>query len=129
MCNFKDYYKFPLKPMPGLELIKVLTDDNQMAFDWCWKLSGLHIKDRLLEINFGDYDCVLQVNPPIYSYKEGIVYRKDYQHIVPSPYIRIRGWGHLIGVGGLHLSENKAKEIQDAFGNYIVKQLNRHEDV
>ena len=37
--------------------------------------------------------------------------------------LHIRGWGMLTD-NPYHLSEDKAKEIQDAFGNYIVKQLN-----
>ena len=37
----------------------------------------------------------------------------------------IRGWGHLTGTGGLHLSESAAAKIQDDFGQYIVETLNK----
>lgn len=35
----------------------------------------------------------------------------------------VRGWGGLIGIGGLNLSEEKAVKIQDGFVDYIIKQL------
>ncbi len=36
----------------------------------------------------------------------------------------VRGWGHLTGIGGLHLPENGAARIQDDFIAYILKRLN-----
>ena len=36
-------------------------------------------------------------------------------------FIIVRGWGHLTGIGGLNLSENNAKEIQDKLINHILK--------
>lgn len=120
LVDFKDYYKFPLKPMPGLELIKVLTDDNQMAFDWCVELAPLLRHQLLTKINGIPASGDLKT---LYIPEDGIVY---YGKFFDKPLLRIRGWGHLTGIGGLHLSEDKAKEIQDAFGNYIVKQLNSH---
>ena len=36
----------------------------------------------------------------------------------------IRGWGYLVGVGGLNLSNEKAAEIQEEFGQYILECLN-----
>lgn len=38
---------------------------------------------------------------------------------------RMRGWGMLTGVGGYHLSEDKAAEIQDTFADYCVEMLNK----
>ena len=119
MCNFKDYYKFPLKPMLGLELVKVLTDDNQMAFDWCQKLSIDYINCFIRDIN--GFKVKEKYEGMESVYKDGIVYLK-YPDL---SLLRIRGWGMLTD-HPYHLSEEKAKEIQDAFGNYIVKQLNSH---
>lgn len=39
----------------------------------------------------------------------------------------VRGWGYLIGVGGLNLPADKAAKIQDDFGNWIIKTLNKAE--
>ena len=36
----------------------------------------------------------------------------------------VRGWGYLIGIGGLHLSVDIAKKIQDGFISYILSRLN-----
>lgn len=37
--------------------------------------------------------------------------------------IHIRGWGHLTGCGALNLPPEEAIEIQDDFGEWIVKKL------
>ena len=38
----------------------------------------------------------------------------------------VRGWGYLIGVGGLHLSVENASRIQNDFVEYIVNILNSY---
>lgn len=42
--------------------------------------------------------------------------------------ILLRGWGHLTGVGGLHLPPDVAAKIQDEFGEWIAKTLNNKND-
>lgn len=37
--------------------------------------------------------------------------------------IRIRGWRHLIGIGGLHLKPEEAVKIQDEFIKYIINKI------
>lgn len=37
--------------------------------------------------------------------------------------IRIRGWGYLIGIGGLRLKPEEAVKVQDEFINYIVDKI------
>lgn len=44
-------------------------------------------------------------------------------HDCGAPYIIIRGWGYLIGMGGLNLGPEKAKEIQDDFAQWIIETL------
>lgn len=46
-----------------------------------------------------------------------IFYRGEYAFCV-------RGWGHLIGIGGLHLPVDIAEKIQDGFISYILSRLN-----
>ena len=46
-----------------------------------------------------------------------IFYRDEYAFCV-------RGWGHLIGIGGLHLPVDIAEKIQDGFISYILSRLN-----
>jgi hypothetical protein len=40
-----------------------------------------------------------------------------------NPIMKIRGWGHLTGIGGLNLDTEKAAKIQDDFGEWIVEKL------
>lgn len=40
-----------------------------------------------------------------------------------KPYIVIRGWGYLTGMGGLNLGPDKASEIQDEFAQWIIHTL------
>ena len=46
-----------------------------------------------------------------------IFYRGEYAFCV-------RGWGHLIGIGGLNLPVDIAEKIQDGFISYILSRLN-----
>ena len=58
-------------------------------------------------------------------YRDGIhIYSKAPE--LDSPILRIRGWGYLTGIGGCHLDHETATQIQDAFGDYIVEQLNKN---
>ena len=122
MKTFRDYYKFPLKPMGGLEQLKVLTDDNKMAFDWTSKYSKETI-NKFIEVINGT-----RKNDTIDHFKYNSNTCCVYFYGILGPRVnllRIRGWGMLTD-NPYHLSEDKAKEIQDSFGNYIVKQLNSH---
>lgn len=40
----------------------------------------------------------------------------------------VRGWGYLIGTGGLNLSAEEATKIQDDFGNWIVETLSKKKE-
>lgn len=114
--NWQDVYKFPLYMWENNFEVKVFTADNQMAFDWLCNLTS-ECKKKIIAIINGEQ------KPPHKDkfYRDGI-------HIchkgLEKPILRIRGWGFLTGVGGLHLSQEEAIKIQDEFGNYIVKQLN-----
>lgn len=113
--NWQDVYKLPLHMWEGFE-IKVFTSDDKMAFDWCNNFIS-DFKKKVIAIINGEQ------KPPYKDkfYRDGIlIYHKD----ISQPILRIRGWGHLTGVGALHLSEDEAIRIQNEFGDYIIKQLN-----
>ena len=123
--TFKDYYKFPLKPMVGCERLKVLTADNQMAFDWCDEFTDNFRNNIISCINGnGSFNKSYLMNYIFYENDTGIVGINFGKEDLNCSLLRIRGWGHLTGIGGLHLSEEEAKAIQDEFGEYIVKMLN-----
>lgn len=42
-----------------------------------------------------------------------------------NPFIMIRGWGHLTGIGGLHLDHELAMKIQDDFALWILNKLTK----
>lgn len=41
-----------------------------------------------------------------------------------KPFILIRGWGNLTGIGGYNFSQEKATKIQDEFRDWIIYKLN-----
>ncbi len=40
-----------------------------------------------------------------------------------KPFMCIRGWGHLTGIGGLNLDAEIAEQIQDDLAKYILEKL------
>lgn len=123
--NWKDCYKMPLH----LDKYGVFAWDAEgnMA------LSGFKRKfdergDYLPEererikhiIDVINGDCPSDFNPGWKLSDEercAINYNGEYQFLV-------RGWGHLIGCGGLNLPGDLAAKIQDEFIDYIINRLN-----
>lgn len=50
--------------------------------------------------------------------------KENYQKVAKLC-VKGKGWGYLIGAGGLNLSAEEAVKIQDDFGNWIVNTLNK----
>lgn len=42
------------------------------------------------------------------------------------PFIMIRGWGNLTGIGGYNFDMEKASKIQDDFRDWIIYKLTNH---
>lgn len=124
MEEFKKYYKFPLKMWEDFSA-KVFTQENCMAFDWLfpWGEQYDNVKQKHLDKING-----LESNVPrkdvTYIHKDGIIIAK-FENGEEYKIAMIRGWGMLTGVGGYHLPEDKAAEIQDAFADYCVEMLNK----
>lgn len=113
---FWKYFKTPLRN-DGYG-VYVFTDNGRMALDWMTDLEDCD-KERI----------VTQINYPMsYGWKYNKLFSYDGNtHILydNKPFLRVRGWGMLTGIGGFHLSSDYAKKIQDEFANFIIKQLNR----
>jgi hypothetical protein len=121
---FKDYYKFPLKMWDFME-IKVFTDDNQMAFDWMIN-APRELKEMFVNIINGCETTNYKVLKE-FKHENGVIYCKlalGKNEGREFPFCRIRGWGHLVGVGGYNLDPDEAAVIQDAFAEYCVNKLN-----
>lgn len=117
--TFKEVYKFPLKVDEYCPII-TWTADNQRAFDWCVDVSPEKQQELIDTIN-----DTKQHQFKHKFYREGIKIYSD-NPIFKGPILRIRGWGYLTGIGGLHLNSEEAIRIQDEFGDYIVEQLNKN---
>jgi hypothetical protein len=126
MQKFKEYFKFPLKMWDCMDS-KVFTSDNKMAFDWMIDIPRKY-KETLLDKINGVESRNFQIKKEFW-HDDGIIYCKFLGGEREGQTVRIccmRGWGMLTGVGGHNLHANTAAEIQDAFAEYIVKQLNNY---
>ena len=45
-----------------------------------------------------------------------------------NPFITIRGWGNLTGIGGYNFDEEKASKIQDDFRDWIIYKLTKKQE-
>ena len=118
--TFKDVYKFPLKVDEYCDII-TWTAENQRAFDWLVDVT-LEQKQQIVDVINGTNSDRRFKNQ---FYREGIHIYSKASELKNVPIITIRGWGYLTGIGGLHLALEEAIKIQDAFGDYIVEQLNK----
>ena len=132
--DWKEVYKLPVEIDTYCPFM-VLTADKQRAFDFEWEA-------------WEDYDkkfdaSVINIKPLIVDKLNGkdvkIEHLSDFKYddngMTTATYdadgkeyniMLIRGWGHLTGIGGLHLSDKEACKIQDDFGRYIANQLNNN---
>jgi len=130
--DFKEVYKLPLKYVEDCPFM-VMTADNQRAFDFEWEgwpsyenglgIDGKSIHDIIAKLN-GDKSIILE-NYYNFSYNDGEIWAFSTKAKKKKHIMRIRCWGHLTGIDGLHLSESDAAKIQDDFGQYIVNTLNK----
>lgn len=120
--NWQDVYKLPLH---NLGPVKAFSSNSIMAYDYLdWKQPQEYY-DHIVAIINGDIDS----NSICQCINEGCIIFKVNPNGSKIPILRIRGWGHLTGVGGLHLPSEEAAKIQDSFTNYIVERLNSKTNV
>jgi len=129
--DVKQYFQFPLEIDAYYESVKIVwTYDYNRAFDFERLLKnkdGINILDNNIKIkiieaiNKGKTNNFKNFS---FSYRNGYVYMNEFNKEI-GEILFIRSWGRLTGTGGgLGLSEEKATQIQDAFGNYIINVLN-----
>lgn len=117
---WQEYYKLPLKVDEYCDII-TWTADRQRAFDWCVNIP-LNKKQELVDV----LNNTIQHSFKYKFYREGIGIYSDNPIFKGEPVILIRGWGYLTGCGACNLDSETAAKIQDAFGDYIVEQLNKN---
>jgi hypothetical protein len=117
--SFKDVFTFPLKLCHS----KVMTADFNMAFDFILRF----LDPEAIQISDEDKQKIVDIingeNRQIKEHK--LEYQDGDIKLNGKPFIMIRGWGHLTGTGGLNLPGERAKELQDEFGNYIIEKLTK----
>lgn len=120
MKTFKEIF-LPLRNSHGL----VFGPSYNRAFDFAIPFlydNGFFIPEEqqnAIVAKINGENSIITRDITDFKYENSIIYFKDKVFIV------IRGWGHLTGIGGLHLPEQEAAKIQDDFANYIVKQLTK----
>lgn len=113
---FKKYYSLPLE-LDKYTKRKVWTKDDDMAFDFEMETPTNLAEEIVNKLNNKKSEIVLSN----LRYNDGYIYHND------SKLLFIRSWGRLIGQGasGLGLSQQEAINIQDSFGNWIIKKLSK----
>lgn len=125
--DFKKVYKLPLEKHEGTD--KVFHANGHMAFDFLRRYKNgdedvLHVAEESQKkiINILNGDDSQSIEHPLKHEDGYILIQKDDKWY---KIMLIRGWGYLIGTGGLNLSADKAAKIQDDFGNWIVETLSK----
>ena len=113
--KWKDIWQFPLSKFDDLDYVYssngVLAISN---FRDDWEFEDATINKIVSIINRETESDFL---PEWQAKGCDILYQGEYAFCV-------RGWGHLIGIGGLNLSTDIAEKIQDGFISYILSRLN-----
>ena len=113
--HWQDVWNLPLK-LDEYSGTYAWDTDNVMALSFNWK-------DRIPTAI--RQDIINAING------EDIVWPESWKHnggdfFLGDKYVFcVRGWGHLIGCGALHLPEDEAARIQDEFIEYIFNCLNK----
>ena len=108
--NFDEIYKPPFHEVLDFW---VYTQGDVRCFDWIARVDSRTRKELIRILNGNSKKRV----------KHEVKYDKGIVSIKGVNIIRIRGWGHLTGCGALNLPPEEAIEIQDDFGEWIVKKL------
>ena len=113
--KWKDIWKLPLDKNNHYDYIyssnKVLALSS-FRDDWA---CDAEIIDKIVGIINGEINS--DFLPEWQAKGCDILYQGEYAFCV-------RGWGYLIGTGGLNLSVDAAKETQNRFISYILSRLN-----
>lgn len=93
--------------------------------NYCWAKNGTMalMFDEILSES--DREMIVKaVNGETDLKMEGLLTVDGCDFLKDGTYIFcVRGWGNLIGIGGLNLPEEKAIEIQDGFINHVHRAL------
>lgn len=130
--SWKDVYKLPLFIEPYCPFM-VMTYDKQRAFDFEWE--AWEDYDRKFDESTEKLKPIIvdKINGKDVKIEHLSNFKYDGDGMIMATYdadgkeydiMLIRGWGHLTGIGALHLDHEFAAKLQDDFAKYIVDTLN-----
>lgn len=116
--KWQDIWKLPLRRLDDIDYI--YSDNGVLAIS-CFK-DEWAFEDTIINkiVDIINRDIESDFLPEWQAKGCDILYQGKYAFCV-------RGWGHLIGFGGLNLSIDVAEKIQDEFISYILNRLNGKE--
>ena len=113
--KWQDVWRLPLSKFEDIDYIYssngvlILSDFKD---EWCFNEK---IINKVVDIINGDIES--DFLPEWQSNGIDIFYQKEYV-------FHVRGWGYLVGLGGLNLPTDIAEKIQDEFILYTINRLN-----
>ena len=112
--SFKEIYKTPFSVPREFGGMYAFTANKTKVFTAFDENAKMHMKNIVNILNGETFACKYA--------KEEI--KTDKAKIIVKDYpILIRGWGNLIGSGGLNLNPKEAAKIQDDFIKWIIEEI------
>lgn len=115
LTKWKDVWKLPLDKFNYIDYIHSSNGVLALSLfrdDWAFDAAMIN---KIVSIINGEINS--DFLPEWQAQGCDILYQGEYAFCV-------RGWGYLIGTGGLNLSIDDAEKIQDGFISYILSKLN-----
>ncbi len=120
---WKKYFKLPFEQTYS----KVFDKDYHMVFDFMNPYFNFENKlivsdsdkQKIIDCINGNLKLTSETNIVTFDSEQGLILLNN------QPIMLLRGWGYLTGVGGCKLDSDKAVEVQNSLGEYIISKLNK----
>jgi hypothetical protein len=119
---WKQYFKLPFEQTYS----KVFDKDYHMVFDFMNPYFNFENKlivsdsdkQKIIDCINGNLKFKSETNIFTFDSEQGLILLNN------QPIMLLRGWGYLTGIGGCKLDSDKAVEVQNSLGEYIISKLN-----
>ena len=110
--SFKDLYKFPFHQADYTNWVY----DADSNFIFQFQFNDKETQEKLIKILNGEIEDYKRQNV---TSESGLI------SVGGQPFVLIRNWGRLTGIGGYNLDGDYAARIQDSLEEYIVEKLSK----
>lgn len=110
--TFKDLYEFPFRQAKYGSWVY----DKNSNFIFQFEFRNEETRQKVIDILNGN---LTEYKRQDVRSEGGMIYIND------NPFILIRGWGNLTGVGAYNLNGDHAAKIQDTLEQYIIEKLTK----